>query len=419
LQTFFVDQAGTLAAGIDASCEIDFSIVDLSESPELDEPSLVDEFHFRPYDLAKAPLWRVLLIRRAPAAWLLLFSIHPIITDGWSNAILTTELTTIYGALLAGNPAPELDEDVASYGEYCQWIEINLAAPYFDKQQRYWASTLPDAVPHLTLPKMPDAEGTAVSAREPDVALYDLTPERMRRIAAYTRENRVTLYVFLLATLKAFVHRATGEASVLVCTPMAGRTHPKLDNVVGPVVNPVVLFSDLSRFPDFPQFLNGLRQTAAEAYDNQSYPFDLVVDERRRRGLNDPLYSIVFVVQNYEIALELSDTSVEPVFLDATQRELCPLRDVASDIALHIEAFERAETVILRIRFRQPDLSRQDVDRYVDIWFAIIDRITSGRTTTWRDIDEVILDAGLEAPGADQIRLTDGVLDELFGGEQA
>src|SRR2546430_5040781 len=60
----------------------------------------------RPFDLAQGPLVRTMLIRLGEADYLLLLSMHHIISDGWSMNIFAGEISILYNAFCLGKPSP-------------------------------------------------------------------------------------------------------------------------------------------------------------------------------------------------------------------------------------------------------------------------------------------------------------------------
>ena len=69
-------------------------------------------------------------------------------------------------------------------------------------------------------------------------------------------ESRGTsLYTTLLAAFQVFLSRYSGQSDILVGSPVAGRTRPGLEGLIGYFVNMVPLRSDLSGNPTFEEFL--------------------------------------------------------------------------------------------------------------------------------------------------------------------
>ena len=65
-------------------------------------PGLVSEEIHRPFDLTTGPLWRARLIRLGDEEHLFLFTMHHVVSDGWSMGVFTEELKSLYTRICAG-----------------------------------------------------------------------------------------------------------------------------------------------------------------------------------------------------------------------------------------------------------------------------------------------------------------------------
>ena len=79
----------------------------LEESQRLEEVRtiLADEAS-RSFDLERGPLFRILLLQIGPQDHVLAFSMHHIISDGWSTGLLIRELSVFYQGFVAGGHPP-------------------------------------------------------------------------------------------------------------------------------------------------------------------------------------------------------------------------------------------------------------------------------------------------------------------------
>jgi amino acid adenylation domain-containing protein len=105
----------------------------------------------RPFDLARGPLLRALLLRLADDEAILHFTVHHVVTDGWSMGVLAREVAALYGAYVAGeaSPLPELE---VQYGDYAAWQRAWLAGETLERQLDFWRERLAGAPPVLELP---------------------------------------------------------------------------------------------------------------------------------------------------------------------------------------------------------------------------------------------------------------------------
>src|SRR5262249_14852619 len=105
-----------------------------------------------PFDLARGPLLRAAPRRpRAPRGGLLraallrlgserqvaLVTMHHIVSDGWSMAVLVGELWELYAAFLAGAPSP-LPELPMQYAEFAAWQRRHLSGELLAAELGWW-----------------------------------------------------------------------------------------------------------------------------------------------------------------------------------------------------------------------------------------------------------------------------------------
>src|SRR4051812_39244481 len=99
----------------------------------------------------------------------------------------------------------------------------------------------------------------------------------------------------LLAGLQAMLSRYSGQDDVVVGCPIAGRTHPDLQGLVGLFVNTLAMRADLSGRPTFRGLLARTRESVLEAYANQDLPLEKLVEELRpaRSMGHTPLFQVL------------------------------------------------------------------------------------------------------------------------------
>ena len=129
--------------------------MDLSSSPvnerHCEALRLAAEEALRPFDLSGGPLLRVTLLRLDRQEHVLLLTIHHIVSDGWSTAVLFRELSALYAAYSTGKPAtlPELS---IQYVDFAAWQREWLQGEVLEKQLSYWKKQLAGAPARLELP---------------------------------------------------------------------------------------------------------------------------------------------------------------------------------------------------------------------------------------------------------------------------
>ncbi len=293
LRTRYELRDGEPVQVIDAPGPLPLRHADVSDDPAgLD--ALLDAEGRRAFDLAAEHPVRALLARTGPDEHLLLLTFHHIAFDGWSADVLTGELTALYGAFSRGLPSP-LPPLAVQYADVAAWQLERLRGPAGQAQLDYWRQALSGLAP-ISLPTdRPhpaewDSEGATVD--------LELPPDLGREITALGRRYGATAFMTLLAGLHALLARYSGQGDTAVGTPVAGRTLPESEPLVGFFANTLVLRADSGDDPSFTTLLQRTREAALSAYSHQDVPFDWLVKEvRPSRDLSrNPLFQVSLTV---------------------------------------------------------------------------------------------------------------------------
>jgi hypothetical protein len=250
----------------------------------------------RPFNLARGPLVRPLLLRFDSEQHDLVVTLHHIVADGSSLGILTRELTTLYDAFARGEASP-LPELPMQYADFAAWQREWLTGPALESQRRYWLEHLAGLPAPLRLARdHPHANGLARAGASRDLVLSREVSDGLRELS---RRHGATLFMTLLAAFKALLGRYTGQDDVVVGTPLAHRNHVELEPLIGLFANTLVLRTDLGGDPPFREALARVRETCLGAYAHPDLPFERLVEDLqpvRALGQN-PLFEISFVFQ--------------------------------------------------------------------------------------------------------------------------
>ncbi len=250
----------------------------------------------QPFDLDRPALLRVRLFVRGERDYVLLLTMHHIVTDLWSLGVMLQELAVLYSAEVAGRKAV-LPPPAAQYSDYARWQAEMLASPEGDRLQGYWLKQLRGAPQTLALPTdrprpaMPSYRGAAL----PLLIDQDLTD----KIKAASEAHGATLFMTMLASLAALLHRWTSQSEILLGAPSSGRSRAQFERAIGYFVNPLVYRINVADNPSFGELLNRVRDLVLNAYRHEDYPFSLLVEQLQpERDLSrSPIFQSMFVWQ--------------------------------------------------------------------------------------------------------------------------
>ncbi len=372
-RTVFSEKDGQPLQIVREDLEVACDFADLSGLPE---ESQTDELARRvaaeaqtPFDLTRESSFRVTLHKLGELRYVLMISVHAIAFDGWSTEVLMRDLTAFYRAYRADRGEPDLPPPL-QYVDYAAWHNRRLASGELDPQRDYWRGRLAGASPPPDLP--PDVAGPPPVSEPMVPRVIQIEAGLTGRLRELATTQGTTLYMTLLAGLDMWLARATGQTDVVVCSPLSGRNHPDLEEVLGLMVNPVALRTDLSGNPTGLEVLARVRQTALEAHGSQDYPFDLVVQDLRRGGRQGPLYSIVFVVQNAnDHFLDLDGVTFKGYSIYHQFGARHVMVDEFGDdptvrLDLHIEVYEIGAELSLLVKYDSRRFRADTIDRFMD-----------------------------------------------------
>ncbi len=257
----------------------------------------------RPFDLARGPLLRSTLLRLADDDWALFFTLHHAVGDGWSMDVLMGEVSALYGAFRHGGRSP-LPELAVQYADYAAWQRGWLTGDVLATQLAFWRDRLRGAPPLLDLPT---SRPRSSVRRHRGASRAVLLPAGLSdRVRALGRSEGTTPFMTLLAAFAALLARYTGETDVVVGTPIAGRTRPETEGLIGCFLNTLALRTDVSGDPTFRELLGRVREATLGAYAHQDVPFEQLLEELSpvRSLSHTPVFQVMFNFLNFADAGE-------------------------------------------------------------------------------------------------------------------
>jgi len=244
-------------------------------------------------DLSAGPLLRVHLAELGEEDHILLLTVHHLVADGWSLAVLGEELGRVYAAGLEERD-PGLEPLPVQYADHAAWqreaLDGGALTPHID----YWRRQL-DGVAPLELrtdrlrPARPSYRGALSRHRVPAGVV--------RRLHAHGAEHAATPYMVLLAAFMVLLHRHSEQTDIAVGSPVAGRNHSDFERLVGFFLHTVVLRAEVRDDVPFTELLRQVRRTVLDALDHQDAPFEAILEELDlpvRGPSRTPLFDVMF-----------------------------------------------------------------------------------------------------------------------------
>jgi len=277
-----------------------FPIVDISELPANLQAAEVKKLAYQeaqqPFNLSSDLLLRAKLVQLNAEEHVLLFTMHHIVSDGWSIGVLVHELATLYQAFGNGNsPLPELP---IQYGDFAIWQQDYLQGEVLTTQKKYWKQQLGGSLPVLQLPT--DYPRPAVQSYKGNKHCFTVSKSLTTALKNLSQQAGATLFMTLLAAFKTLIYRYVKEDDIIIGTAIANRNLPQIEKLIGFFVNTLVLRTDVSGNPSFLDLLARIKEVTLDAYNNQDLPFEKLVEEiQPERNLShNPLFQVWFALNN-------------------------------------------------------------------------------------------------------------------------
>ncbi|WII35950.1 non-ribosomal peptide synthetase [Paenibacillus thiaminolyticus] len=332
--------------------------------------SITNEF-IQPFDLERGPLLRVLLVKHAAESQTLLIDMHHIIGDGASFGVLVHELADLY-------EGRELPEPILQYKDYSEWQRALHRTETFQAQADYWLHQFQDGGPKLNLPT--DFQRPNTQHFNGDHISFRLEASVTEQIGRYLQEAGITMYVYLLSVYKVLLSKYAGQQELVVGMPIAGRLHPELENVIGMFVNTLPIRSRVDWTHSFDAYVKELNEIALQSYENQEYPFEMLVEKldlENREGRN-PLFDTVFVLQNNELP------NLQFNGLNVTRMELERKNSIFD---LKLEATEIDGELLFILDYRTDLFRRESVERMAQDFIGIVETTLQDSSLRIKEIE--------------------------------
>lgn len=345
LRTVFVTVENEPKQMIVAHGAPSISFIDLRHVPaemrETEALRLTSSEALSPFHLSQGPLLRAMVVQLAEEEYILLLTMHHIVSDGWSQGIFLSEFMQFYSAYLRKEMCT-LPELPIQYVDFTLWQRERLQGQTLATLLDYWKRQLAD-LPILQLPT--DHPRPPVRTIRGSYCVQECSLDVLARLKAISRQEDASLFMVLLAAFAIFLSHYTGSTDLPIGTSIANRNQAEIEKLIGFFVNTLVMRLDLSGNPTFQDLVKRVRDVCLEAYAHQDLPFEQLVDAMHpERDLSKPtpLVQVMFVVQNApSTALEIPGLTLKTLALETR----------TSKFDLTVFVLEDEQTCVLDIEY--------------------------------------------------------------------
>jgi tyrocidine synthetase-2 len=346
---------------------------ELAPLPKEPAAAIISSF-IRPFDLSMAPLIHVGLLKEENKH-ILMIDMHHIISDGVSHGILVKDFISLY----AGEELPALR---LHYKDFNLWQNNLIYSGEMKKQEQYWLKEFVGDIRELNLPM--DYSRQETQSFEGDAVQFEISGNETAVLRDWSKKESATLFIVLLAIYNVLLSKLSSQEDIIVGVGTAGRRHADLENIIGMFVNTLALRNYPVEEKTFKEFLLEVRDRTLQAFDNQDYLFeDLVEKVVKKRDLNrNPLFDTVFMLQN------MGDESVDSSIIEKFTLKLRPYKH-----DLNITKFdmfwsgtEVGESLQFFVTYRTKLFERKTIERYISYFKQIVTEVTDNCEIKIKDI---------------------------------
>ncbi|UCH95065.1 MAG: amino acid adenylation domain-containing protein [Candidatus Aminicenantes bacterium] len=309
----------------------------------------------RPFDLTRAPLLRVGLIK-LDDEYLLMVDIHHIISDGVSIGVIIKEFMAFY----QGEDLPGLR---IQYKDFSEWLNSKGVKKSIKQQEAYWLKAFDDEIPKLDLPT--DFSRPVIQSFEGRTSGFEIDKEDTTALKAYALEEGTTLFMVLLAVYNIFLYKLSNQEDVVVGIPTAGRRHSDLEHIVGIFINTLVLRNFPRGENNLNQFLVQVKNRTLKAFANQDYQYEELVEKIAvdRDTSRNPLFDTMFILQNMDVpSIDIPGLRLRPYNYDQG----------TSIFDLTLQCFETGETLWCVFQYSTKLFKEETIEKFIGYFKKII-----------------------------------------------
>ncbi|OXB20671.1 hypothetical protein B0A71_06660 [Flavobacterium tructae] len=321
----------------------------------------LDRYLAQPFNLSKDYKLRSCLYDLGNEQYVLACVLHHIASDGWSEGILVNEFIELYNAMTQGRN-PNLPTLPIQYTDYAIWQRKYISGEVLETQLSYWDDQLQGVLP-LLLPT--DYVRPSIQSRSGGSMSFHINQEEKVALDSICKSEGVTMFMLLLSAFKVLLYKYSGQEDICVGTPIANRTQAELEGVIGFFINNLTIRTRIDSQSSFKDLLVQVKETTLSAYNNQSAPFEKIVDRvmTTRDTSMSPLFQVKFLLDNTPRSTE---AFLDQITIDSYERD-----HISSILDISFNAVETEKEILFNIEYCT-DLFKSDTIQSMIIHFEEI-----------------------------------------------
>ena len=350
--------------------DIDFKL-DVQDNVNFESIDSIFNDFVKPFDLSKAPLFRVKYLKFTNKKNAIFIDMHHIISDGTSLSIFIDELVKIYNNVTL----PVLKIQYKDYANY----EFEKITSNQNKEDRtYWLNQFKDEIPVLNLPTQFSRPSIRTFKGKKVYSLID--NQTSNKIKKLCDSLEITQYMFLLSCYYILLSKYTSQDDIVIGSPIIGRDLAETYNIIGMFVNTLALRNKIDTSSSFKNFVLNIKENLLNAFKHQTYPFDELVKDLgiTRDTSRNPLFDTMFTYQNNGYKeIKIKNTKANYYIPDTN----------ISKFDLSIEAVPQNDTIALTFEYATSLFTEDFIKNMSNHYLNIINNVLSNLDIKLKNID--------------------------------
>ena len=276
-----------------------FTDVSVAAKPKEEAKKIAEEEAKQVFNLDEKPPFSVKLLKTNKKEYIFLFTLHHIISDGWSTQVFSEEIIKNY-ELIKENGYVVYEDLAIQYKDYAFWQNNLLKTAEANSLKAYWNTKFSEEITELKLPLDKPRLNNSISKGA--TQKLHLNSGLNEAIKTYASTKNTTSFFVLMSLVKLLLHRYTEQNDIIVGTPVTGRDFIELEDQIGFYVNTLAVRSNIQSNFSFNNVFSEVKNNLLEAYQHQLYPFNKLVEDLNLKPSpnRNPIFDVMVMMEENE-----------------------------------------------------------------------------------------------------------------------
>lgn len=244
------------------------------------------------FSIESGPLIKAQIVKLNDHDYVLAIQMHHLICDAWSIRLVVKELMSEYQMAIENTTSDQ--EETHQYDKFVNWEHQKKNAENKKEIESYWSKKLlnPQVFDFPIDQERPEVHtGNSASTK------FTIPKDLAKQITDACKARGATPYMYLFTAFNIFLHKISSQTDILIGAPAASRGEPEFENMMGPLIDWLVLRNMVNPESTFDQFFKEVSKGTIETYQHQGPSFSKLMslaDGVKRDPSRNPLFQIFF-----------------------------------------------------------------------------------------------------------------------------